>query len=730
MSRPTLSLALIVKNEKHNLPILFDSIKGCFDEICVLDTGSTDGTIEWLTDLQKTGFHGAQIKLGFFEWIQDFAAARNESFKLVTSDYVMWLDADDALEKPEDFKIWRDTAMAYADYWLAPYNYAQDDKGQSVCKFVRERVFSRKHQLNWEYFVHEGIKPDAGMKVQMIYSWEVRHRRTQADLERDKGRNLGIFEKKMAETKANARMRFYYGKELFENKRPMEAFSWLLDAAADATLENHDRMLSLQYAGYAAMECNQFDKAIQMAHQGLQLDPKRAEYYTIIGDSYLKQNKLTEALPFYSAAKNCVNHYDVNGKHFGALYNHPDAYGPYPSNQVSKILFNMGAFAEALAEAKKCFEKFGRDDTKQIISDIEKAMDLTSRPSTIKPTDDIVFSTPPMHAYPWDEEIYKTKGLGGSETACVEMASWLKKKTNRRVIVFGPREEKWIAPSGVEYWPLKEINNYFKEFKPYRHIAWRHNIKVTEAKTYLWCHDLITPSVESANNFDHILCLSDFHKNYVQAMQGVPPEKVIVTRNGINPERFKQAGQVRNPFKIIWPNSPDRGLERAIRIIEKAKEKMPELELHCFYGMENLEKYGLGELAKKLRDLFSTRPWVKYVGNVDQNRLVREFQESSVWLYPASFIETFCISALESVCAGAYPLVRYFGALQNTLKPLEEKGMATILDLDCETEEQVAKWADELCNIIEAKKWEKISVDPAVYSWESVADEWIKFMEL
>lgn len=728
MSRPTLSLCLIVKNEMKNLPTLFESFKDCFDEVCVLDTGSTDGTVEWLTDLQKSGMN---LKLGFFEWVQDFAAARNASFKLATSEYVMWLDADDSLVDAKSFKVWRDTAMTYADYWLAPYNYAQDDKGNSVCKFVRERVFNRKFPLNWEYFVHEGLKPGPGMKAQMIYSWEVRHRRTAEDLQKDKGRNIGIFEKKIEETKANARMRFYYGKELFENKRPMESFSWLLDAAADPTLENHDRMLALQYAGYAAMECGQFDKATQMAHQGMQLDPKRAEYHTIVADCYLKQNKITEALPFFAAAKNCLNHYDVNGKNFGALYNHPDAYGPYPSNQIAKILFHMGRFDEAKAEATQCFEKYGRDDTKGIISDIEKAISITSRDITvIKDTDDIVFSTPPQHAYPWDEEIYKTKGLGGSETACVEMAAWLKKKTNRRVIVFGPRDDKWTSESGVEYWPVKDINNYFREFRPYRHIAWRHNIRITDAKTYLWCHDLVTPTVESVNNFDKLLCLSDFHKNYAQAMQGVSPDKIIVTRNGINPERFKQDGQVRNPNKIIWPNSPDRGLERAIKIVEKARETNSELELYCFYGFDNLEKYGLGDLAKRLKELISTRPWVKYIGNVEQNRLVREFQESSVWLYPASFIETFCISALESVCAGAYPLVRYFGALQNTLKPLSEKGMATILDLDCETDAQVDIWAKELCNIIETKAWEKIQVEPDLYSWSSVADEWIKLMEL
>jgi len=46
MKRPSISLCIIVKNEEHNLPRLLKSVEGCFDEICITDTGSTDKTVE------------------------------------------------------------------------------------------------------------------------------------------------------------------------------------------------------------------------------------------------------------------------------------------------------------------------------------------------------------------------------------------------------------------------------------------------------------------------------------------------------------------------------------------------------------------------------------------------------------------------------------------------------------------------------------------------------------
>src|SRR5690348_4156557 len=118
MGRPSISLAMIVKNEAENLPALFESIKDCFDEVHVTDTGSTDGTVELL---QRLG-----AKVHHFDWVHDFAAARNKSFEPVKTDFVMWMDGDDVLSNPEMFKIWRQDVMHLADYWFAPYHYAHD----------------------------------------------------------------------------------------------------------------------------------------------------------------------------------------------------------------------------------------------------------------------------------------------------------------------------------------------------------------------------------------------------------------------------------------------------------------------------------------------------------------------------------------------------------------------------------------------------------------------------
>ena len=69
--KPRLSVCMIVMNEERFLGQCLSSVKDIANEIIVIDTGSTDRTVEIARE------HGAQV--GHFEWCNDFAAARNAS---------------------------------------------------------------------------------------------------------------------------------------------------------------------------------------------------------------------------------------------------------------------------------------------------------------------------------------------------------------------------------------------------------------------------------------------------------------------------------------------------------------------------------------------------------------------------------------------------------------------------------------------------------------------------
>lgn len=740
-SRPTIALAMIVKNEAHNLPRLFESIKDCFDEVHITDTGSTDNTIEVAKSYGATVHH--------FTWIDDFAAARNYSFSHPKTDYIMWMDGDDVLGDPEIFKLWRDQVMVLADYWLVPYWYSFDEKGSPVCTFSRERVIKREKAIRWRFFIHEGMIPEegSGMSAMSVNTWRINHLRSAADYERDKDRNVSILEKHYKEEMLPPRLMFYYGKELVDKGRHEEALKVFKETPL-TKLQPHDLILTYEYwvrgllcqynqtATDGKLDANLLGMAFALAQQGIALAPSRAELYLLAGDSLIQMNRVQEALPMYSAAKECIR---PGPNEPTAIFHVPEAYTFIPRDQIARIHARMGRIEEAKKVVAESFELYKNPATYLLKEEIDKLIApsdfLGKMGQNLLDMPDIVITCPEqICAYSFDDQIYKDKGIGGSETACVEVAEWLAKKLDKlNVIVFNKRDERHRSENGVDYIPAKEIQEYFTSKKPIVHIAWRHNLKLTSAPTYLWSHDLMTNDANKHEIYEKIICLSNFHKDLVQVQQGVPKDKIIVSKNGINEKRFKEAANFKKlENKIVFPSSPDRGLDRTINIIKKAREKRPDLnlELHVYYGLENLEKYGLKDLADKLRVMFEKNQWVIYHGNVKQDKLALEMMEAAIWLYPANFIETFCITAIEALSARVYPIVREIGALKDTLRDAYNRGQCRLLFKDAVTDQEIEEWADELIKAIDTKAWEKVDMSDVDYSWESVADHFIDFMSL
>jgi glycosyltransferase involved in cell wall biosynthesis len=732
MSRPTISLAVIAKNEAPNVKRLFDSVEGCFDEIVFVDTGSTDGTQDIAKSLGASLYH--------FDWINDFSAARNFSFAQVKTDYVMWMDLDDVLHDRSAFIDFRDNALKYFDYILAKYNYALDANGKPLISFMRERIMKMEKKPTWNYFVHEGVKPMPGSRVHYCANWAINHLRTADDMAKDKSRNLMIFEEKRKNNQLDGRMTFYFGKEYFENNQPDKAYPILL-SAVEMNLEAHDRILCLQYACYALLaetdklkpehQSDKLLKIVELAQKALLLDQKRAEFWNIIGDIYIKLGKLAEALPFYAAARSCTGVPMAGDAMAGPIHSFSVMYGEYPTNRMAQIYANLNRFDDAKRELNESVTKYNSEEAKKMISEVERLNKFIDVEIPKQKTEDIVFTCPPQGAYPFDEELYKSKGMGGSETALIEMAMWLKKLTGRPVKVFNMRESKLVGSSGVEWLSTNDVFNYFSNYEPKVHIAWRHNNRLTKAPSYLWCHDLMIPGVENGLNQDKVLSLSPFHRDFLASSQGVDKSRIVLTRNGISPEKWDGIARTssKNPYKFVYASSPDRGLDRCMMILDLVREKYP-VELHVYYGLDNLYKFGQVDLAEKLKKMMADRPWVTYHGFTEQKQMYKECADAAVWLHPNDFIETFQITGLEMLMNGVYPITRRWGAVQDTLKEAEGLGWASLLDIDSVTPEEHRVWAAEAIKAIETKPWEKIEFSPEWYSWKSVAEDWVDMLGL
>lgn len=276
VGRMRVSLTMIVRDEEANLPACLESAAGLFDEIVVVDTGSTDRTAEIARSVGARVFD--------FVWVDDFAAARNAALARATGDYAFWLDADDVIDPPERRRLGSLLAgLRAGDEAAYVVRCACDPEpgggGATVVDHVR--LFPVREEIRWMYAVHEQILPalrQAGVPVRWT---DVTVRHTGYTDPEIRGRKLGrdeaILRAELAERPDDPFVRFNLGSIAVEREDWPEALGLLRASLAGSAPE--DSITRKLYALVA--RCHQalgeIDSALVACEEGLALDPDDAE---------------------------------------------------------------------------------------------------------------------------------------------------------------------------------------------------------------------------------------------------------------------------------------------------------------------------------------------------------------------------------------------------------------------------------------------------------------------
>ena len=141
MSKYSISLCMIVKNEEEFLRRCLESVKKIVNEIIIVDTGSTDKTVEIA--------EAFNAKIYNFVWNGDFADARNFSIKNASSDYILVLDADEYLD--ENSELIQENLVTEKDYYIVNIkNYldSQIFNHQAIRVFRNNRGFIYKGKIH------------------------------------------------------------------------------------------------------------------------------------------------------------------------------------------------------------------------------------------------------------------------------------------------------------------------------------------------------------------------------------------------------------------------------------------------------------------------------------------------------------------------------------------------------------------------------------------------------
>ncbi len=146
----TLSLCMIVRDEEQMLPRCLAAAAPAVDEIVIVDTGSSDRTIEIALSF------GARVIE--HEWTGSFAEARNMSFAGAGGDWLMYLDADEVLVADDRELLRSLTGRTWREaFYLSETHYTGDlDEGTALMQNAL-RVFRNRPEYRFEGRLHEQI---------------------------------------------------------------------------------------------------------------------------------------------------------------------------------------------------------------------------------------------------------------------------------------------------------------------------------------------------------------------------------------------------------------------------------------------------------------------------------------------------------------------------------------------------------------------------------------------
>ena len=239
----SLSACLVVRNGKASILRCMDALLPMANEYVVVDTGSSDGTLELLADWQarhpkqRVVLSKVGAKFHDSDGVFDFGAAKNYAFSLATCQYVMWVDVNDILKDGRKARaLFQDIVAKYPNAGISMMT-----RTSPTHAFPRMRILPRG-KGRFKGIIHELVvhtDPDAptihtGLEFENYKS------------SRDIVRNLAGL-KKAWEQERTQRTAFYLGNSYSDLKDYAHAYEWY-SVAIDEFPEEHneDRLKSME----------------------------------------------------------------------------------------------------------------------------------------------------------------------------------------------------------------------------------------------------------------------------------------------------------------------------------------------------------------------------------------------------------------------------------------------------------------------------------------------------
>ena len=702
----TISLSMIVKADSEEAKLLdrcLSYVAPHVDELNITITGENDDC-----ELVCKKY---SAKVSYFKWIGEFDTARNFNLSQATSDYVLWLDADDVLKGAKKLReTVADMKKNNVDVVALYYLYDFDKHGKCIVKHLKARIFKNDGSFEWVGKVHEDIQSKREVRQFLDENIEVLHLPEKGHTEDAAQRNLLI------------------AKETYRNDTKDPRNLWLLanahwgvgetSKAKNFFLKFIDETHSEEEKYLAYLYCSDFcrnnEESLFYLSKAWILRPSYPNTYIKIGKRLLDSDSLERARQFIEIGLQMPRPDDK------IIVFNPREYDYVPLSILLEIAWRKGEFNKAYLINEEIVKIYPKDDAvlnrKKMIESqlgeilkideyIQEAESIKDKKELRKYLDSLpenIYIHPKMCLFrnlhfvktessgkdlvyycsytskEWSPKSVSKGGVGGSEEAVINLTKYFA-QAGYNVTVYNNCGKDAGVYDGVTYKPYWDYNSRDKYDIT---IFWRHPRFVDYAESncgriFLDMHDVIPAeefTKERVAKIEKVFVKSQSHKILFQT---IPDEKFVVVPNGIDISLFDKKIE-RNPYMILNTSSADRGLESCLSVVEKLIQKEPKKPwiFEWYYGWgvydevhkDNEEMMGWKNSQMARFDTLKALGRAKGGKMIPHTEVAQKYLEAGIFLYPTQFYEIDCISAAKAQIAGCYPVTSDAFALNETVE--------------------------------------------------------------
>lgn len=672
-----INLCIMVKNGGPQFEQMLIDNYSIIDRWTILDTGSTDGTIEIINKVLVGKKEGNLYQEPFI----NFRDSRNRLLDLAGKEckYIIMLD-DTYVVKGKLREFLTEVRSDQYSNSFTLFIHSDDTK------YGSNRIIESASELRYIHKIHEVINDKNNINVVIPED------------------QAFIFDKRFdyMEKRTNDRkqldLKLLY-EEIEENPNDPRAYYYL--AQTYNCLDDHEKAFFYFMKRCEFTNSGFIQERVDAAFEAARIaNFKLNKSWDLCEDLYLKAFKIDESRP--ESLYFIGIHYYLEGNNNRAFYYFKRGFEiGFPSHCqyslkptlsyhflpkfLSKICYQLEEYVLG-EEVSKFFimnNSATSDDYQEIVSwyNIFVKLNIYKGPKKIINSYD-----KPLFVFvadggfnQWTGSNILTTGVGGSETYIIEMARYIQQSGNFQTIVFcnTPNGSEEIFENTI-YKPLTSYYEFinttyvntciisrFSEYLPVTFKGFSENV-------YLVVHDL-TPSgivIPMDKKLKNIFCLTEWHVEY---MTNIFPQLKNITvpfYYGCN----SSSEESKIPYKFIYSSFPNRGLLQLLQMWEKIYKKEPMATLHIYSDVDNEWSNRVeGEKMQQIRELLNNyrkEPngfGIHYHGWVKKSVLEESWKTADIWFYPCTFMETFCLTALEAAKSKTFVITNDLAALQNTV---------------------------------------------------------------